>query len=142
MYTNSQNTIVSENFDNNATSWFARLSSKISLPKNIDWQTNLNYNGPQNNAQGKSLGTFVVSLGLSKDVLKDKGTIALGVQDLLNTRKRLFDTYLPGVLNSHAELQRSVRQFTVSFTYRFNKLKTDKDKQPKRDSENGDDFSG
>lgn len=142
VYTNSQNTIVSENFDNNATSWFARLSSKISLPKNIDWQTNLNYNGPQNNAQGKSLGTFVVSLGLSKDVLKDKGTIALGVQDLLNTRKRLFDTYLPGVLNSHAEMQRSVRQFTVSFTYRFNKLKTDKDKQPKRDSENGDDFSG
>ena len=142
VYTNSQNTIVSENFDNNATSWFARLSSKISLPKNIDWQTNLNYNGPQNNAQGKSLGIFVISFGLSKDVLKDKGTIALGVQDLLNTRKRLFDTYLPGVLNSHAEMQRSVRQFTVSFTYRFNKLKTDKDKQPKRDSENGDDFQG
>ena len=142
VYTNSQNTIISNNLDNTAKSWFTRLTSKISLPKNIDWQTNLNYNGPQNNAQGKSLGTFVVSFGLSKDVLKDKGTVALGVQDLLNTRKRLFDTNLPGVLNSHAEMQRSVRQFTISFTYRFNKLKTDKDKQPKRDSENGDDFSG
>jgi outer membrane receptor protein involved in Fe transport len=142
VYSNSQNSIITKNFNNKTTSWFARLSSKISLPKNIDWQTNLNYNGPQNNAQGKSYGIFVVSLAFSKDILKEKATIAIGVQDLLNTRKRIFDTYIPGTLFSHAEMQRAVRQFTISFTYRFNKQKSDKEKQPKRDSDFGDDYQG
>ena len=135
-YTNFANQIITQNFDNDASAWFTRLTSKISLPYKIDWQTNFTYNGPQENAQGKVYGVYGMNLGFSKDVLKDKGTIALNVQDVFNSRKRIFDTDLPRV-SSYIEFQRTVRQINLSFTYRFNKKKTDKEKPIRQDEEGG-----
>lgn len=143
-YTNLNGDVVFQDFDNKATSWSTRLSSKISLPYKIDWQTNLNYNGPQNNAQGRSYGVFAANLAFSKDVLKDKGTIALNVNDLLNSRKRIMDTFIPGSVSSYSEMQWRERQITLSFTYRFNKSKNDKEKPKKslQDNNDGGDFPG
>lgn len=142
-YTNSQtNALITQNFDNIAYSWFTRLTSKVTLPYKIDWQTNVTYNGAQKNAQGRSLGNLSANLGFSKDVLKDKGTIALNVQDVFNSRKRIFETEIPGVLNSYSEMQWRVRTINLSFTYRFNKKKGEKEKQPKRENDNGDEFQG
>ncbi|MFT3796385.1 TonB-dependent receptor domain-containing protein [Flavobacterium sp.] len=129
--------------DNTATSWFTRLTSKVTLPYKIDWQTNVTYNGPQNTAQGKSRGVASANLGFSKDLFKEKATLALNVQDLFNSRKRINETYLPGVSNSYSEMQWRERQITLSFTYRFNKKKGEKEKQPKRsDDGSNDDFPG
>jgi len=143
-YTNLNGDVVFQDFDNKATSWSTRLSSKVSLPYKIDWQTNLNYNGPQNNAQGRSYGVFAANLAFSKDVLKDKGTIALNVNDLLNSRKRIMDTFIPGSVSSYSEMQWRERQITMSFTYRFNKSKNDKEKPKKslQDGNDGGDFPG
>ena len=137
-----QNTgvVVNENFDNTAASWFTKVSSRITLPYKIDWQTNATYNAPQNNAQGKSLGVFSANLAFSKDVLKDKATITLNVNDVFNSRKRINETHLPS-LNSYSEQQWRQRQINLSFTYRFNKVKNnDKDKKPKgnQQDDNGD----
>lgn len=137
-YTNFADVVVTQNFDNTTSSWFARLNSKISLPYKIDWQTNLTYNGPQNNRQGRVYGIFAANLAFSKDVLKDKATVALSVNDLLNSRKRIFDSYSEGEFDSHTEMQWRERQITLSFTYRFNKSKNDKEKPKKSMQENGD----
>lgn len=137
VYTNLNNVVVTQNFDKTATSWFSRLTSKITLPSKIDWQTNLMYMGPQSNAQGRVLGNFSANLAFSKDVLKDKATITLNVNDVFNGRKRIMETYLPGVLSSRAEMQWRVRQVTLSFTYRFNKAKNEREKQPKRMNDGG-----
>jgi len=110
------------------------------LPYKIDWQTNVTYNGPQNNAQGKSLGVYGANLGFSKDILKDKGTVALNVQDVFNSRKRITQTNLPQ-LNSYSEMQWRMRQITLSLTYRFNKKKSDRDR-PKREGGDDNDFQG
>ncbi|MFI0491496.1 outer membrane beta-barrel family protein [Flavobacterium sp.] len=141
-YTPINSTIpVFENFDNTAFSWFAKLSSKVTLPFKIDWQTNGQYNAPQNNAQGRSLGVFVANMAFSKDVLKDKATITLNASDLLNSRKRITETNLP-TINSYSEMQWRMRQINLTFTYRFNKKKAEKEKPQKRESDNGDDFQG
>ncbi|CAM4254704.1 TonB-dependent receptor domain-containing protein [Flavobacterium terrigena] len=130
-----------QNFDNTASSWFARINSKISLPLKIDWQTNATYSGAQKNAQGGVKGMFGMNLGFSKDVFKDKATIALNVNDVFNSRVRRSYTYNPGQIDSESEFQWRKRQITVSFTYRFNKQKNDKEKQPKsQDQENGGEF--
>jgi outer membrane receptor for ferrienterochelin and colicins len=126
-YTDFNDVQVTQNFDNVAYSWFARLNSKVTLPYKIEWQTNMTYNGPQTNAQGKSLGVFSTNMGFSKDILKDKGTLALNVQDLFNSRKRINETYLPGVLESYSEMQWRERTITLSFTYRFNRQKNDRE---------------
>nr|WP_314897977.1 TonB-dependent receptor [uncultured Flavobacterium sp.] len=130
---------VVQNFDNTTTSWFTRITSKVTLPYKIDWQTNATYNGPQNNAQGRSLGNFAANLAFSKDVMKDKGTLSFNISDVFNSRKRIMETNLPGILNSYSEMQWRERQFNLSFTYRFNKQKNEREKQPKRNqNENGD----
>ena len=134
VYTNFNNVTVIQNFDNNATSWFTRLTSKVSLPYKIDWQTNATYTGPQNNAQGKVFGVASMNLGFSKDVLKEKATIALNVQDVFNTRKRIFSTDLPRV-QSYTEFQRTVRQVNLWFTYRFNKKKGEREKPVRQGGE-------
>jgi len=141
-YTNFVGTEVVQNFDNKAFSWFARVSSKVTLPYKIDWQTNGTYNAPQNTAQGRSLGILSANLAFSKDVLKDKGTIALNVSDLFNSRKRIVETNLPNILNSYNEMQFRQRQLTLSFTYRFNKKKNERERQPRREDGGDGDIMG
>jgi len=145
-YRDASNNLLAgyQNLNNTNYSWFTRLTSKVTFPNKIDWQTNLTYNGPQTSAQGKTLGIFAANLGFSKDVLKDKGTIALNVNDVFNSRKRKMYTYIPGQIDSYSEMQWRKRQITLSFTYRFNKQKNEKEKQPKKDSDGGDggDFPG
>ncbi|KIA93940.1 TonB-dependent receptor [Flavobacterium sp. KMS] len=136
-YTDVNNLAITENFDNEATSWFARISSRITLPYKIDWQTTAMYNGAQKTAQGKNLGQFGLNLAFSKDVLKDKGTIAFNVSDVFNSRIMKTETYLDNV-NSYSEMQFRKRQFNLSFTYRFNKPKNEREKQgPKNEGNDG-----
>ena len=134
---------ITQNFDNVALTWFARINSKITLPYKIDWQTNGTYNAPQSNAQGRSLGVASMNLAFSKDILKDKGTIALNVSDVFNSRKRIMETEIPNVVSSYSEMQWRERQVMLTFTYRFNKQKNERDRQPRREDNGGEgDFMG
>lgn len=136
------NTVL-QNFDNVALTWFTRISSKITLPYKIDWQTNATYNAPQTNAQGKSLGVASMNLAFSKDILKEKGSISLNVSDVFNSRKRIMETNIPNVVSSYSEMQWRARQVMLTFTYRFNKQKNEKERQPRREDNGGEgDFMG
>jgi len=144
-YTDFNGNEVVQNFDNSTVAWFTRLTSKITLPYKIDWQTNATYNGPQKNAQGRSLGVFSMNLAFSKDILKDKGTLSLNVSDLLNSRKRLMETYIAGVVDSYGEMQWRERQINFSFTYRFNVQKNEREKERRNrggQQDDGGDFPG
>lgn len=121
-YTDYQGNEVVQNFDNIATTWFTRITSKITLPYEIDWQTNATYRAAQKTAQGKNLDMTVVNLSFSKDILKDKGSLALNVSDLFNTQKRRRYVDLDNV-SSFNTFQWRQRQITLAFTYRFNKQK-------------------
>ena len=141
-YVDFQGNTQMQNFDNNATSWFTRLSSKVTLPYKIEWQTNLQYNGPQDNAQGRVRGQFGANLGFSKDLFKEKATLTLNVQDVFNSRKRIFETELDS-FRSYSEMQWRVRQITLSLTYRFNKKKEkEKERMPRNDNGGDEEFPG
>lgn len=140
-YTTSKGEIIVQNFDFDATSWSTRLTSKITLPAKIDWQTNLTYNGPQDNAQGKRLGILAMNLGFSKDILKDKATVAFNVSDVFNSRKMISETLIQRV-ESYSEMQFRERQFTLSFTYRFNKPKNEREKPKKNMNEGEMEYQG
>lgn len=122
------------------TSWFSRFSSKITLPGKIDWQTNAFYRGPTQNAQTENKGIFSIDLALSKDILKDKATIAMNVRDLLNSRKRMSFTQTP-FFTSDSEFQWRERQFNLSFIYRINQKKKP-ERGGRRDGGGDDDFEG
>ncbi|ABQ07784.1 outer membrane beta-barrel family protein [Flavobacterium johnsoniae] len=150
-YTDTQNNLVVQNLDNQANTWFARINSKVTLPYKIDWQLNGTYNGEQKTAQGKNLDQFSMNTALSKDILKDKATIAFNISDIFNSRIMRSYTYLQNDTTlesqkSYSEMQFRKRQFNLSFTYRFNKPKSERDKnaQPKNDGggEGSGDFPG
>jgi hypothetical protein len=103
-------------------SWFARFSSKVTLPGKIDWQTNMFYRGPSNNAQTEFKGIFSMNLAFSKDIMNDNGTLLLNVQDVFNSRKRQSFTQTD-FFTSDSEFQWRVRSIRLSFVYRFNQSK-------------------
>ncbi len=123
----------------NNESWFLRFNSRITLPAKIQWQTRVRYRGPQENAQGKRDGVFVTNLAFSKDLFKDKATLVLNVNDLLNGRIRRSQTFNPSQENpstiADQEFQWRERQITLSFTYRFNQKK--KRERPQREYDGG-----
>lgn len=140
-YINENNEIVNDyqNFDFTAYAWTTRINSKITLPWKIDWQLNGNYEGTQKTAQGSRRGVASANTALSKDFLKDKATIALNVQDIFNSRKMKIDTYIPYNVQSYGEMQWRERQITLSFTYRFNMTKADRQKEQQKERQQQDD---
>jgi outer membrane receptor protein involved in Fe transport len=136
---NNSNTVISQYIDRAAGSWFAKLNSNITLPYKINFQSNAVYTAAQNTAQGQALATLVANLAFSKDVLNDKATISLSVSDLFNQQKLIRQFETP-VFASYSERQGRVRQVNLSFTYRFNKQKSEREKQPKREEMGGGDF--
>ena len=109
-------------YGNDNTSWFARFSSKVSLPAKIEWQTNANYRGPRRNAQTENQGIFSLDLAFSKDIMNDNGTLSFNVNDAFNSRKRRSFTETE-FFTSDSEFQWRVRSFNISFIYRFNQPK-------------------
>jgi len=108
--------------DNKNTSWFARINNKYTLPASIDWQTSIFYMGPSEDAQNKREGIFTTTMAFSKDLFKEKASLAFNVSDLFNSRKRKSNTFTP-TFNSYGEFQWRERSFNLSFTYRFNQQK-------------------
>jgi len=122
------------------TSWFARFSSKIVLPAEIDWQTTMMYRGPSENSQSKRDGIFIANMAFSKDILKGNGTISFNVDDLFNTRKRTMET-TTDTFHQTSEFQWRERQFRLSFAYRF-KQKKKRQRQGGMNGEGGDENFG
>ena len=121
------------------TSWFIRLNNKYTLPGNIDWQTRMDYRGPREDAQNKSKGVFSMNLAFSKDLFKEKASIAFNIRDVFNSRKRITETSTP-TFNSTSEYQRRQRSFNLSFTYRFNQQKKRERSGGGNGNGSGDDF--
>ncbi|MEM8929467.1 MAG: TonB-dependent receptor [Bacteroidota bacterium] len=111
-----------QNFDAENLSWFIRLNNKITLPGSMDWQTRVFYRGPTENAQTRNQGIFSLDLAFSKDLFKEKASLALNISDVFNSRRRVSETLTPSFVND-SEFQWRVRSFNLAFTYRFNQKK-------------------
>ena len=127
-----------QNFDADNLSWFVRLNNKYTLPGNVDWQTRLFYRGPSETAQSRNQGIFSMDLAFSKDLFKDKASLAVNVRDVFNSRKRRSDNFTDS-FNNYGEFQRRVRSFNLAFTYRFNQQKQ-RDRNGRSNGRGGEDF--
>ncbi len=110
-------------FDANNVSWSVRLNNKYTLPGKIDWQTNMRYRGPSEDSQNKRKGTFTASLAFSKDLFKDKASIAFNIRDLLDSSLFRGDIETDTFFSTREIQYRGGRTFNLSFTYRFNQKK-------------------
>ena len=124
------------NYSQKNTSWFARFSSKVTLPASIDWQTNAFYRGASEDIQGRNDGILSIDLALSKDIFNENATISVNARDLLNSRKRKGTT-ITDRFEQYSEFQWRQRQVNVSLIYRFNQQKNQQRKE-NREMQNED----
>jgi outer membrane receptor protein involved in Fe transport len=116
-----------QRYTSDTYSWMTRSSSNITLWKELNFQSSINYMGPRVTPQGKDLASYSVDLSLSYDLFKGNATLTAGVRDLFNTRVRRRIVDSEGYY-SDSYFQGRLRQFTVTFTYRLNR-----DKEKKRE---------
>ncbi len=129
------------NFDADIFSLRARINAKYTLPCGIDWQTRLNYRGPNENAQTRTRGIFSANLAFSKDVFNDNGSISFNISDLLNSRRRQSTTVTP-TFSRENESQFRQRSFNLAFTYRFNQKKNQRRRNQNNDGNEDFEFEG
>lgn len=101
--------------------WSAKFNNKFTLPGAIDWQTRLNYRGSSVNAQRRNTGVLSADFTFSKDVFKEKGSLALSIKDIFNSRIRRSEINFP--FEGESEFQFRERSINLSFTYLFNQKK-------------------
>ncbi|MCF7560047.1 TonB-dependent receptor [Sabulilitoribacter multivorans] len=110
-------------FDAENISWNIRLSNKYTLPGKIDWQTNIDYRGPSEDAQNTRKAIASANMALSKDLFNEKASIAFNISDIFNSRRYKGDINTP-TFTSTRDLQfRGGQTVNLSFTYRFNQKK-------------------
>ena len=120
------------NYDAENFSWNARLSNKYTLPGNIDWQTNIDYRGPSEDAQNKRDPVTSINLAFSKDLFNEKASLAFSVNDLLDSRRFKGEIDTPTFFSKRDIQFRGGRTINLSFTYRFNQKK-----KPERQNNGG-----
>lgn len=103
--------------------WNARLTNKFTLPYAVDWQTNFRYRGPSVDSQNDRQGNGTVNTAFSKDILKDKASLAFNVRDVFNSGVSRNDITAE-TFTAYQEIQyRGGTTYNLSFTYRFNQQK-------------------
>lgn len=126
------------NLDANNVTWSFRLNNKYTLPGAIDWQTSMRYRGPSEDAQNKRKGNFSSTMAFSKDLFKEKASIAFNINDVLNSSRFQGDVDSETFFSQREIRFRGVRSYNLSFTYRFNQKKKEQ-----RGNRGGDfDFEG
>ena len=129
-YADIDGTNIQSTFKNTTYSWFARQTSRFSLPEGIDLQLRTNYEAPQKTVQGRRKSLFFNDISLSRDILKRNGTINFTVLDLFNSRK--FRNVAEGeTFFTDRTNQFRRRQMNLTFSYR---IRQSKEQRSKRDA--------
>ena len=110
------------NLSADAFSWNGRITSKMTIWNDLDFQLSGNYRAPRETTQGKANAMYHFDLGFSKDVLKKNGTLTLSVRDVLNSRRRRYTTGDEDFF-TRGDFQWRFRQITLSLNYRINQKK-------------------
>ncbi len=104
-------------------SWFARQTSRFSLPNKLDIQLRGNYEAPQKTAQGTRKALAFVDLSLAKEVLKGNGTLNLNIMDVFNSRVSRYTTEGPNFFtDGRSQFRR--RQINLTLNYRIRQSKS------------------
>ncbi|MDI9869816.1 TonB-dependent receptor domain-containing protein [Flectobacillus roseus] len=113
---------IDENYKRNTQSWFARHTSKFSLPNRIDIQVRANYEAPQKTVQGRRLSMYYIDFSVSKEVFQGKGTLNLNIMDIFNTRVSRFVTEgVNFITDGSSQFRR--RQINLTLNYRIKNAK-------------------
>ena len=109
-------------------SWFTRFTSRFTFWKNTDLQLRGNYRAKEQDTQGYRKPQWFIDVAVSKDILKNNGTLTLNVSDMFNTRRHRSVTE-GETFYSYNDSQWQARQVNLTFSYRLHQQKKLEKKQ-------------
>lgn len=109
-------------FRSDTYSWFARSLSRFTIRKTTDFQLRANYEAPQQTPQGLRRAIATLDLALSRDILRNNGTLTLNVIDVFNSR--VFRAVTEGAgFYTESSSQGRLRQINLTLNYRLRQAK-------------------
>lgn len=85
-YFNREGTFESTSFDFNADQWSSRMTAKLKLPADFDFEVTGNYQSAFKNIQSVMSENLFADLGLRKKILKGKAILNMSVRDVFASR--------------------------------------------------------
>jgi outer membrane receptor protein involved in Fe transport len=89
-------TNLDDSFTNRGLSWYAKVTTDISLPLDINLQFTGNYFAPEIEAQGRDLARYYVDGSLQRYFFDKQLTISASFRDLFDTRNFRGENFGPG----------------------------------------------
>ncbi len=117
-YNEVQGGAANPDFNNSNFSWTISLLANMKLGDWATAQINGNYRGPMVRPQGIIKPIYGINIGLRKEILNGKGTLAFNVTDVFNTRRFIIDIEDPAFAQQRT-WDWETQIATISFTYRF-----------------------
>ena len=92
------------------------------------FQVSTNYRSARLSPQGKTYATFVMNMGMRKDMFKNKLSVTLTASDLFNSLKQKTDLTTP-YLHQVSVNKRDGRIIYLGLSYRFGVIKKGKEEK-------------
>ena len=106
----------------------SRINARVKQ-KSWNFQSNFNYRGQQNSGQTFTEAQYWIDLGLGKDFWNEKATITLKADNILDSRVYKGLVTGDGYTSTFSSRSSGTRVY-ATFTYRFNRKKNEKERQP------------
>lgn len=117
------------NYDTEDDTWSLRVNARTRFNKGLTMQSSFRYQGQNQSGQQLIKAQHSLDFSISKDLFKDKASLALNFRNLLDSRVRERIIH-----ESNYELastnKRIGRRFSATFTYRLNRKKNQRDRMP------------
>ncbi|MDD7913984.1 outer membrane beta-barrel family protein [Polaribacter ponticola] len=115
--------------------WFVNFTTNIKISNTTRMQTSFYYRGEQSNAQITTEPIKRLNFGISKNILKNKGSIIFNASNILNSQ--IDKQQITGLnYKIYQERSRNAQRFSLSFVYKFNQKSSDKNRRANRSNRN------
>ncbi len=124
---------LDQSFESDTYTWFGRLNSRFILWGNTDVQLRGSYEAPQQTPQGRQLATTFLDVAVTRDILKNKGTLTLNVTDVFRSNRNRSITE-GDIFYTNSNFLRIPRQINLTLNYRLNQQKGENKKNINEES--------
>lgn len=118
--TNGSN--LDASYQSDTYSWFTRVTSRMTILKNTDFQLRGNYEAPQKTPQGTRQAIATLDASVSRDIFRNNGTLVLNIIDVFNSRR--YRSITEGAnFYTQTNSQGRLRQINLTVNYRLHQAK-------------------
>ncbi|MBK6263482.1 TonB-dependent receptor [Marivirga sp. S37H4] len=112
-------TNLDNSFTNRGLSWYAKLTTDVSLPWGINLQLTGNYFAPEIEAQGRDLARYYLDASLQKHFWDKQLSLSASFRDVFDTRNFAGENYGPDFFQSFEwKRETQILLLTASYTFR------------------------